>query len=293
MLTTSRISVSLPSFLAASLRALVHSNVFISLSATSVALSTVLLAGLAVDPIPLFIVFAVTMFVYSYNRIADFAEDKQNIPGRASFIGRYGKALLAVGIVLYVLATVLAVLEGIPGAPAMGIPLAVAVLYSVVGLKKVLLVKNVLVGVSWGLIPLGIGVYYGVLWTTDVLFLAVFFGAMLTIAAAVFDIKDIEGDSAAGISTFPVRYSPAFTRRLAIGATAGVSLVVVGLVLAGVLDVMYTLLLVFTGYVIGYSLVATPERGPLFYGFVIDGEHIVLALLLLASEAFSRGILSS
>ncbi len=289
MSTTQPVSKPLSPLLAASIRALVHSNVFISLAATSVALSTILLADLAVDPVPLFIVFAVTMFVYSYNRITDFAEDKQNIPGRASFIQRYGKALLGVGIVLYILATAVAVVEGIPGAPAMVIPLTVAVLYSVVGLKKFLLVKNLLVGLSWGLIPLGVGVYYGALWTTDILFVAGFVTAMLTIAAAVFDIKDIEGDSAAGINTLPVEYGPAFTRRLAVGATLAVSLVVAGLVLGGVLDSVYSLLLAFTGYVLGYSLVATPDRGTLFYGFVVDGEHILLALLLLASEAVSRG----
>jgi 4-hydroxybenzoate polyprenyltransferase len=292
MATIRRVSETVPPAIAASIRALVHSNVFISLSATSIALSTVLLADLAVDPVPLFIVFAVTMFVYSFNRLTDFAEDKRNIPGRASFVRRYGKPLLAVGVVLYLLAAAVAVLEGIPGAPAMVIPLAVAVLYSVVGLKRVLLVKNLLVGLSWGLIPLGIGVYYGVLWTTDVVFMAGFVTTMLTIAAAVFDIKDIEGDSAAGISTLPVRYSPAFTRRVAAGATVLVSLAVVALVAAGVLDRAYLLLLVFTGYVVGYSLVATADRGPLFYGFVVDGEHILLALLLLAAEAISRGAFS-
>lgn len=285
MSTTRHVPATLSPLLAASIRVLVHSNIFISLSATSVAVSTVLLADLALDPVALFIVFAVTMFVYSYNRIADFAEDKQNIPGRASFVDRYGKALLAVGVVLYVLAAAVAVLRGIPGAPAMVVPLLVAVLYSAVGLKKVLLVKNLLVGLSWGLIPLGVGVYYGVLRSVDVLFMAGFVTAMLTVAAAVFDIKDIEGDSAAGISTFPVRYGPAFTRLLAVAATVAISLVVVGLVFAGILASEFLLLLAFTGYVVGYSLVATPDRGPLFYGFVVDGEHVLLAVLLLASEA--------
>lgn len=291
-MATPTLSNSLPSSLATSIRVLVHSNLFISLAATSVALSTVLLAELALDYIPLFIVFAVTMFVYSFNRITDYAEDKQNTPGRATFIRRYGKQLLGVGIVLYALATALAVLQGIPAAPAMGVPLAVAVLYSVIGLKKLLLVKNLLVGLSWGLIPLGVGVYYGVLWTTDILFMAGFVTVMLTIAAAVFDIKDIEGDSAAGISTLPVRYSSRLTRRFAAGATVVVALAVVLLVEGGILGPIYLLLLLFTAYVFGYSLVATPDCGPLFYGFVIDGEHILLAVILLVYEAVSRGVFS-
>ncbi|SDJ23336.1 4-hydroxybenzoate polyprenyltransferase [Halovenus aranensis] len=288
-----RVTETVGPVLTASIRVLVHSNVLISLSATSLAVSTVLLAELSIDPLPLFIVFSVTMFVYSYNRIADFAEDSKNIPERASFTSRYGTSLLAVGIALYVLATALAVLQGIPAAPAMGIPLAVAVLYSVVGLKKVLLVKNLLVGLSWGLIPAGIGIYYGALWTTDVLFMAVFSTTMLTIAAAIFDIKDIEGDSEAGIDTLPVLYGPAVTRRVAVAATAVVALTVGALVWTGVLDPMYLLLEVFLAYVIGYSLVATADRGPLFYGFVVDAEHIFLAVLLALVEGVSRGAFAS
>ena len=267
-----------------SIRYLVHSNVFISLAATSVVVSTVILADLSFDPVALFIVFAVTMFVYSFNRITDIAEDTQNIPGRASFIRRYGKALLAIGTALYLVATGVAIARDIPYAPGMLIPMLVAVLYSVVGLKRVLLVKNLLVGLSWGLIPLGVGVYYDQLGSVDILFMAVFVTTMITIAAAIFDIKDIEGDSEAGIDTLPVRYSAARTRQIAAGATVLVSIVVVALVVADVLTRRYSLLLTFTGYVFCYCLVARRDRGPLFYGFVVDGEHIFLALILLGHE---------
>ncbi|MFC7073570.1 UbiA family prenyltransferase [Halovenus rubra] len=272
---------------------LVHSNILISVSATSVAVSTIILAELSIDSLPLFIVFAAAMFVYSYNRISDFTEDKQNIPKRASFVEQYGKGLLAIGGLLYFLATSLAIQQSISGAPAMVIPLLVAVLYSVVGLKRVLLVKNLLVGFSWGLIPAGVGVYYDVLWTTDILFMTGFITATLTIAAAVFDIKDIEGDSEAGIATLPVLYGPAVTRQLSTFATVIISLLVVVLVLIEVLRPVYLLLCLYTAYMIGYCFVATTDKGPLFYGFVIDAEHIVLALLLLAQELLSRGVLSS
>jgi len=172
------------------------------------------------------------------------------------------------------------------------LPLLVAVLYSVVGLKKVLLVKNLLVGLSWGLIPLGVGVYYDVLSSFDILFVAGFITTTLTIAAAVFDIKDIEGDSEAGISTLPVLYGPEATRRISALATVAVSFMVVGLVAAGVLRPVYTLLLVYTAYMLAYCLVATTDRGPLFYGFVIDGEHILLAAVFLVYEAITRGTVS-
>lgn len=281
--SVSRLSV--PSPVASGILYLVHSNLLISLSATSVAVSTMLLAELVPRPVPLFIVFAVTLFVYSFNRLTDLAEDEENVPRRANFIKRYGPGLLTVGGVLYLGAIALAVVRDVPGAPAMVLPLVVAVLYSVVGLKRILLVKNLLVGLSWGLIPLGVGVYYRQLWSLDVLFFFGFVTTVLSIAAVVFDIKDIEGDSEEGIQTLPVVVGPARTRHLSAAASALVGGVVVLLVLVGPLAPEYLLLLPFVAYMVGYSLVATPERTPLFYGFVIDSEHILLAILLVATHA--------
>jgi len=265
---------------------LVHSNLLISVAATGVAVATVILVGLPLRPVPLFIVFAVTMFVYSFNRIADFAEDKRNVPTRATFISQYGKPLLAFGIVLYAVAAVFVTLRGVPAAPALGLPLVVALLYSTVGLKRILLVKNLMVGVSWGLIPTGVGVYYDVFPDAEILFLAGFTTAILTIAAVVFDIKDIEGDREEGIQTVPILVGPGWTRRLAAGATLLLGVVVVALVVMGALPGRYAVLLGYTGYVFTYSLFATRDRTPLFYGFVIDSEHIWLALVLLVAELF-------
>lgn len=266
------------------IRLLVHSNVFISIAATSAAISTIVLAGLSLEVLPLFIVFAVTLFVYSFNRLADRAEDRRNLPDRADFISQYGTLLFGVGTLLYVLATTVAVLHSVPGSPALVIPLVVAVLYSVVGIKQVLLVKNALVGIAWGLIPLGVGVYYGVLWTLDILFMAAFLTVMITIAAMIFDIKDIEGDRAEGIRSVPLVAGPRLTRIFAAIATSCIAIAVAGLVIVGVLDTSYVLLLAYTAYVFGYSLVATEDRTVLFYGFVIDGEHVFLAVLVLACE---------
>jgi 4-hydroxybenzoate polyprenyltransferase len=262
----------------------VHSNLLISLSATGVAVSTIVLADLPFDIVPLFIVFAVTLFVYSFNRLTDLAEDAQNVPTRASFVEQYGTVLLAVGGVLYLAATALAVVRGIPGAPAMVVPLAVAVLYSVVGVKRILLVKNLLVGLSWGVIPLGVGVYYERLLSTDILFMFIFTTAALTIAAVVFDIKDIEGDRAEGISTVPLVVGVERTKQVAAIGSVALGVSVAALVVAGRLHLQYLLLVPFTGYMAAYSLLARVDRTPLFYGFVIDSEHIFLAVALACSE---------
>lgn len=262
---------------------LVHSNLFVSVSATSVAVTTVLLTDLPLEPLPLFIVFAATLFVYSFNRITDIAEDEENVPSRARFTRRYGKTLLAVGVTLYVAAFAVALAIGVRGAPFLALPLIVGIVYSVYA-KRLLLVKNLVVGAAWGAIPLGVGVYYGAV-SSEILYLAVFFGVEITAAAALFDIKDIEGDRREGIRTVPNVHGPRATRLAALGVVA--ALVPAVFVASHVFGAEYLVLLGFLGYVAGYVPFARRDRGPLFYGFVIDGEHVFLAALVAAVEVLS------
>jgi 4-hydroxybenzoate polyprenyltransferase len=268
---------------------LVHSNLFISVAATGVALSTTLLAGHRPEFLPLFIVFAATLFVYSLNRLTDIEEDLRNVPRRAAFIRRYGRSFFLAGVLLYVLAVGGAFALGIPGAPFLFLPVVVAALYSLFRVKRILLVKNLIVGLSWGAIPLGVGFYYESVFVPEILVPFGFFTVMLTVAAAVFDIKDIEGDRAEGIRTVPIVFGPKATRTGALSVTVVVAVAVVGLVSAGVVSRRFLVLLGFLAYVAAYVPFATADRGPLFYGFVIDGEHVFLTLLVLGMEAFGAG----
>ncbi|ELZ02001.1 UbiA family prenyltransferase [Natrialba asiatica] len=272
------------SSIARALELLVHSNLFISLATMSVVLTTMLLAGLPVDPLPLFFVFAVTMFVYTINRLTDLAEDETNVPRRAALTRQYGHLWLAAGTCLYLVAIAIAVFLGVPGAGYMLIPLVVALLYSTVGIKQLFLVKNCFVGLAWGLLPAGAGYYYRELWTTDVLFLVGYVAAMITIAAVIFDIKDIEGDREEGIATVPNVFGPRRTRIVTQSANVAVAVAVIALVASGVLSSAFLVVLAMNGYVALYIPFAKPEYGPLYYGFVVDGEHVFLAAVVCALE---------
>ena len=266
------------------LRLLVHSNLFISLATMSVVVTTVLLADLPLEPLPLFIVFAATLFVYTVNRFTDLEEDEKNVPRRASFTKRYGRVLLATGVGLYVAAIAAAVALGLPGALYLLLPLVVVALYSVGGIKQVFLVKNLFVGFAWGVIPLGVGYYYGRLWTLEILVLAGYVTAMITVAAVIFDVKDIEGDRQEGIATVPNRLGTVATRRYSQAANAAIAATVVGLVVGTGLSVEFLALLAMNGYVACYIPFAARDRGPLYYGFVVDGEHVFLAAVVVALE---------
>lgn len=263
---------------------LVHSNLFISIAATGVALSTMLLADRSPELLPLFIVFAATLFVYSLNRLTDIEEDVRNVPGRATFTNRYGKLFFIAGVILYLAAVGGAFVLGISGAPFLVLPAVVAALYSLFRVKQLLLVKNLIVGISWGIIPLGVGVYYRIVFTPEILVSFGFFTVMLTVAAAVFDIKDIEGDRAEGIRTVPIVFGPRATRIGALAVTVAVTVAVVALVVVRIIPRRFLVFLGFLAYVAAYIPFATEDRGPLFYGFVIDGEHVFLTLLVIVME---------
>jgi 4-hydroxybenzoate polyprenyltransferase len=282
--TTPRRTPDWGSSIGDALRFLVHSNLFISLATVGVAVTTVRLADLPLEPLPLFIVFAVTMFVYTVNRFTDLAEDERNVPRRAAFTRRYGRLWLALGVGLYLAAVGIAVALGLPGAAYTLLPLAVVALYSVGGVKRVFLVKNLVVGFAWGAIPLGVGYYYDRLLAVEILFLFGYVTVMITIAAVIFDVKDIEGDRAEGIPTVPNLFGPGPARMGSLLATVAVAGAVVALVVAGVVPERMLVVLAMNAYVCAYVPFATPDRGPLYYGFVVDGEHVFLAAVVVALE---------
>lgn len=264
--------------------ALVYSNVFISLATTSVAVTTILLADQPLEAFPLIVVFAATMFVYTVNRFTDLAEDERNVPGRASFTRRYGLGWLVAGVGIYGLVVAIAVALGQPGAIYLLAPLVAAILYSVVGIKRILLVKNLFVGAAWACIPLGVGYYYGILQTPEILVLAGYVGAMITVAAAVFDVKDIEGDRREDISTVPILLGPRRTRLGAQVANVLIAGALCAVVVVGVVPATFLAVVAMNGYVAAYIPFAHPDHGPLFYGFVVDGEHVFLAAVVLVLE---------
>lgn len=263
----------------------VHTNLLVSLAATGVAVTTSVLVGVPLDPLALFVVFAATFFVYGADRVTDAGADAVNLPARAAFARRHSRRLLAAGVVLYAAAVTLAAARGVPNAEFVALPVVAVAVYSGLRAKRVFLVKNLLVGAAWAAVPLGVGAYTRQPGDPHVWLLAGWTGAVITTAAVVFDVKDVAGDAAAGIRTVPVVYDPATARRAAAVANAVLAAGVAGLVAAGVLPDRFLVLLVLHGYVAAYIPFATPDRSALFYGLVVDGEHVALAVLTVALDA--------
>jgi 4-hydroxybenzoate polyprenyltransferase len=78
-------------------------------------------------------------------------------------------------------------------------------------------VKNLVVGVTWGVFIAGLaaGSNYGHL--VPVVLVFIFFAAKLFVNSAIYDFKDLEGDTLAGIKTLPVSLGTENTRNLLTG----------------------------------------------------------------------------
>lgn len=259
------------------LSALVHSNLIIAGAATAVAVTTIILAELPVDWLPLVFVFIATWFAYTLNRFTDRVEDVRNLPGRVAFIDRYGRWMLGLGVTGYLgLLVVVAAWE--PWMLPIGILPGVAIgLYATDAATRYFPLKNGFVGLVWAMIPLGMGSYYGRPGDPAILVIAVVIMIAITTAAAIFDIKDIVGDRAAGSQTLPVLVGWKRTRYFAVLGIATSVPIVVWASLA--VTSRLVVLGVYVGYLAPMFLLARPDRGPLYYGLCVDGEHLLVAMV--------------
>lgn len=259
------------------LRSLVHANVVISLAGVGVAITTYALLGLPPAPIPVAFAFSAVFFAYTLNRLWDRAEDGANLPGRTAFIDRYGRYVLGFALFIYGIG-VAAVVAWEPWFALIApIPPLATWLYSNGPFKQAFLVKNAFVGLMWGAIPFGIGVVTGRPMSAITILTALLIAWLITMAAIVFDIKDVRGDRLAGVRTLPTAIGVARTRRLAWWGVIGA----IPLILLATATVTPRFLLLF-GYVV-YLGVAIPfasaDRGSLYFGLVVDGEHVLVGSL--------------
>lgn len=266
-------------FVGSAIIALIHANVVIAVAGAGVTITASWVVGHPFAPLPVAVGFAAVMLAYTINRFTDRVADHHNVPGRAAFVSRHGRLLVSVAAVAYGGVVVITAFRSPRLLPVLLLPPVLAIGYAVPWVRRFPFVKNAVVGACWAAIPLGVGVYYGHI-GTDIILVAALIGVLLTIAAMIFDIKDVDGDRHVGTRTIPTRIGPARTRLVALVSLLGLLPAVVVAVL-----VVSPRFAVFGVYV-AYLLLAVPfagsERGPLYYGGVIDGEHIVVAAAVVA-----------
>ncbi len=259
---------------------LLYSNLYLACGAAIVAYATALTFGLTLTWEVLFIPFASGFFIYTLNRYTDKGEDRINVPVRVQFFERYGQWFLAASAIVYCAALAIAFIKGALILTLSAFPLCVGLLYSFLGLKKVIIGKNLSVGVAWGSTVLLTGAFYENL-SLPVLLLFVFFAIEFFVNTVIFDVKDIQGDQAHGIVTLPVALGIRRTQRICY-ALNGVALAL--LVLGAAIQWLPLNALVLcapAAYILAYTCLCSETRGRLYFGLLVDGEFMFLLLAYL------------
>jgi len=154
--------------------------------------------------------------VYTLDRALGSEEDTVN---RTELKGSNKKVGLTVSLLAFMIGTCILAEEGMLALAF--VPLITGYLYSkgikigkfALKLKGGLGMKNIVVGLTWGIFITGLaGSGCGNL--VPIVLVFIFFGVKLFINSAIYDFKDVKGDTLAGINTLPVSLGTHKTRNL-------------------------------------------------------------------------------
>lgn len=270
---------------------LMYSSIYLSIAAAAMACISCTLQGIEILPICAGIMFFVTYSIYNMNRKTDENEDVINHAARYSFTKKYEHPLLCSAICAYGFAVILAAGCGVTTLLVTIIPLVCGIAYSIPLLphgnryrrfKEIPAVKNLVVSIAWALPPALLpgyvsgsnpGVMAGI---TGLLFFTLVF-----INTTVFDMRDIRGDSLAGVRTIPVILGVKKTKILLTVANLVLGMVVI-LISMKIIPRAETIVLVFgviyaQGYIVLFQEVATKN---VLCDLIADGQFIVFGGLL-------------
>ncbi|TKX75262.1 hypothetical protein EXE46_05210 [Halorubrum sp. GN11_10-6_MGM] len=247
----------------------------------------------------------VAFAVYAADHVADAEADAGSTPSRARVALRYGDQLMTVAAVCYGLAVALAVGAGpaalalvlVPGAVWIGyatdwLPTAgdlVAPLggASVPRLKDVFLLNSAAVALAWAVAvvaaPLAFaGVPVGAVGTPTVGLLFGYVALRSFVDVEVPNVRDVAADAARGVTTLPVAYGTAGTRRVLLGVDA----VAAGLLGAAAATGAVSgapLVALAVGLAVSVAVTALVDRlGNAALGVAPDCSYLVAAAALLA-----------
>ncbi len=196
----------------------VHSGVYVSLSAMSIVITVLAVLNQPLYPITLGIAFLIAFVAFNLNHLAELKEDIINYPARVKFLAE--KRLIFISLIIF--SSVLIFILSLSNFNLLLAPLfafTIIVLYtikwvpSIAGrflrfrrLKEIPFIKTFLAAFS------AAGCTYllvffssqQVLLGSALGVLSLFFFLRIFIASLAFDVRDIEGDARFNIRTFPV-----------------------------------------------------------------------------------------
>jgi 4-hydroxybenzoate polyprenyltransferase len=267
------------------------SSIFMGLQGVGLVYVAAYIQGVDCMPVCSIIMFLLGFSVYNLNRKTDEAEDAINHQERYRFTKKYERSLYLTAVIGCILALILGAFYGLMTFFMVLFPLLLGILYSIPclppstgyrRLKEIPLLKNIIVGIAWG-VPLT----FIPLLVTDmpVTFAAaiclVYLCSFVFIASVLPDVRDMEGDKQSGIRTIPVVIGAEKTMILitAINLVVGIAAIIVSAVY-----ISPVVALVFAGSTlythISIRFFEEGERKDMICDIMTDGQFIIIGLMI-------------
>ncbi len=259
----------------------------LALGTASIAASSAILLGGSPGLDLLLMAYLFTLGAYTMNRSAEMDRDVLSNPSRTHYLWGRRRYLPAIAVSCFALGYLLAALRNLTFFTALLIPLLLSITYSA-GSKKLIpllgvktlkekpIVKNITISLGWSLIPVLVGLYYQEI-SFELYLFAVFIFLRLMVNTIFFDIRDLEGDSAAGVKTMPTIYGR--KRSLAVITLIDIlsAAYIVSALILKLLPAYSIMVIAFPIYSISYRWLAQRPNANinLLCDVVADGEYLL------------------
>lgn len=271
--------------------ALLYSSVYLAVIAMVYVSIPMVLLSLPPNPAPV-VVGLVAFAVYANDRILDVDDDELANPDRAAFVRRNRRLLHLLAATAYGIAVAISVLGGPLAMTITLVPGVFWILYatdwvpwvrvSFGRLKEVLVVNSAVVALAWALSATFLPLAFAGMAITEAA--AVVFGYFLLrsfVNTEIPNVRDIESDRMAAVSTLPVVLGIGRTRRVLYAMDALAFLLVTGAVLEGLLPALPALgLLAGLCYSVGIAFLIGRMADLELLALASEFEYVVTAIAI-------------
>jgi 4-hydroxybenzoate polyprenyltransferase len=264
----------------------VYGGHWLSIGASAIALSTIILLDFTIKWEFLLIVYLGAQCIYNYNHYREIDKDSLNDSERVEHLRKYEHHIPTITATYGIMYFSLLVYFGDNQSVFFGgflLILGLLFTYSGKNLsKKITGFKSAYTAFSWALLPIFTAIYmsYQINETLILFFLFVFLRWMVN--TITFDIKDIKSDKKEKLLTFPIVYTDGLSKLLHMLNLLSFMPLIIGIYLGFIPSYVFLLFLLFF---YSFYYIETAKRENInvqsIYYIIVDGEYCYWPILLL------------
>lgn len=184
----------------------IYGGHLLSLGASAIVLTVIILLGIPINWIPVFIAYFISQIVYTYDHYRDILSDSLSNPERSEYLLRR-KRIIEISLLLYAFIFLLLILYTNLASIILSLVIVIGgILYTSYFKKHITRrfagFKNIYTSFFWAILIFLVPFFYGEPLSLFYILFGIFVFFRLFVNTVYFDIKDIESDSQDKLKTF-------------------------------------------------------------------------------------------